>query len=174
MNKVTYKAKCDALFEKAKAKGVILHFNPERLTFNRTNCLWLGGNIAVIEVDKNLCIDISAIGDVIAILYDENKDELASSKDKSNQGAFESNMSFYIKDDEELSQLLEDGRLVLRNNNWIEYGGIIYDEKTNKKYFIDLGMIVDNILDDDALVAIDQVLDDLDEIKEEILKQKED
>ena len=35
-------------------------------------------------------------------------------------------------------------------------------------------MIVDNILDDDALVAIDQVLDDLDEIKEEILKQKED
>ena len=65
MDKVTYKAKCDALFEKAKAKGVILHFNPERLTFNRTNCLWLGGNIAVIEVDKNLCIDISAIGDVI-------------------------------------------------------------------------------------------------------------
>lgn len=174
MDKVAYKAKCDALFEKAKAKGVILHFNPERLTFNRTNCLWLGGNIAVIEVDKNLCIDISAIGDVIAILYDENKDELASSKDKSNQGAFESNMSFYIKDDEELRQLLEDGRLVLRNNNWIEYGGIIYDEKTNKKYFIDLGMIVDNILDDDALVAIDQVLDDLDEIKEEILKQKED
>ena len=174
MDKVTYNAKCDALFKKAKAKGVILHFNPERLTLNRTNCLWLGGNIAVIEVDKTLCIDISAIGDVIAILYDENKDELASSKDKSNQGAFESNMSFYIKDDEELRQLLEDGRLVLRNNNWIEYGGIIYGEKTNQKYFIDLGMIVDNILDDDALVAIDQVLDVLDVIKEEIIKQKED
>ena len=125
MDQVTYKAKCDALFDKAKAKGVILHFIPEKLTFNRTNCLWLGGNIAVIEIDENLSVDISAIGDVIAILYDENQEELASSKDKSNQGAFESNMSFYIKDDKELHQLLEDGRLVLRNNNWIEYGTVI-------------------------------------------------
>ncbi len=169
MTKSKYLRKCNKLFRKAKRNGVTLDFNPYSFNPNRLNCLWHGGHIATVKVSKGLEIDIAAIGDVIARLYDENGVMIASSKDKSNQGAFESNMIQYIKDDNALVLAEGKGLLELLNNNWIEYDGILEHSKTGKRYFVDLGMIVDNILDNNILEAIDQVLDSLDSIKKEIL-----
>ena len=78
-------------------------------------------------------------------------------------------MHYYIKDDKQLEKMLKKGRLTLDNNNWVEYGGVIYPESENKGGLtIDLGMRTDNILDDNVLEAIDQVLDDLVNIVTEI------
>ena len=172
MRESTYKKKCEALFKKAKDKGVELIFNPKSYSPKKLNCLWHGGNIAYIKFADGLMIDIFANGDVIATLFDKDGEEVARSKDKCNVGAFEDNMRSYINTDKQLEKAIKSGRLVLSNNNWIEYDGII--EENGVKHIIDLYMYVDNLLDDNILIAIEQVLDDLDECKEQILKVKED
>lgn len=69
---------------------------------------------------------------------------------------------------------LESGKLTLGNNNWIEYDGVIKNVDTDSTgVFVDLGMICDNILDDDILSAIEQVLDSIEEIKNEIIDAAE-
>ena len=79
-------------------------------------------------------------------------------------------MRGYIRDDKRLKELLNAGDLVLENNNWIEYGGIYYPHGRDVPGIaVDLGMITDNIVDDDMLNAIDDVLSSLDEIKQDIL-----
>ena len=172
MRESTYKKKCEALFKKAKDKGVELIFSPKSYSPKKLNCLWHGGNIAYIKFADGLMIDIFANGDVIATLFDKNGEEIARSKDKSNIGAFEDNMRSYIDTDRQLENAIKSGRLVLSNNNWIEFDGLI--EENGVKHIIDLYMYVDNLLDDNILTAIEQVLDDLDECKKEILQVKED
>lgn len=149
-----------------------LIFSPENYSANKLNCLWHGGNIAYIKFSDGLMIDIFANGDVIATLFDKDGEEIAHSKDKSNIGAFEDNMRSYIDTDRQLENAIKSGRLVLSNNNWIEFDGLI--EENCVKHIIDLYMYVDNLLDDNILTAIEQVLDDLDECKKEILQVKED
>ena len=172
MKKQEYLDKCNVLFKKAKDKGVELIFNPKSYSPKKLNCLWHGGNIAYIKFADGLMIDIFANGDVIATLFDKDGEEVVRSKDKCNVGAFEDNMRSYINTDKQLEKAIKSGRLVLSNNNWIEYDGII--EENGVKHIIDLYMYVDNLLDDNILIAIEQVLDDLDERKEQILKVKED
>lgn len=169
MTKKQYRKKCQKLFCKAKRLGVKLKFSPDYFHHQRLNCLWHGGTVAEIIVSKELVIELSAYGDVRATLYDEQGEELAYSKDKSNTGAFTDNMYPYLTTDKQLKEALEKNLLKLDNNNWIEYDGYVLDKKTGKMEFVDLGMIVDNIVDDDILIAINEVLDSLEQVKEEIL-----
>lgn len=169
MTKKQYRKKCQKLFCKAKRLGVKLKFYQDYFHYKRLNCLWHGGTIARIIVSKELEIELNAYGDVRATLYDENGKELAYSKDKSNTGAFTDNMYPYLTTDEQLHETLEKDLLKLDNNNWIEYDGYVLNKESGKMEFVDLGMIVDNIVDDDILCAIKQVLDSLEEVKKEIL-----
>ena len=74
-------------------------------------------------------------------------------------------MRGYIRDDKQLKELLNAGDLVLENNNWIEYDGIYYPHGRDVPGIaVDLGMITDNIVDDDVLNAIDDVLSSLNKI----------
>ena len=169
MTKKQYRKKVQKLFCKAKHLGVKLKFNQEYFHHQRLNCLWQGGTIAKIIVSKELEIELNAYGDVRATLYDENGSELAYSKDESNTGAFTDNMYPYLTTDKQLREALEKDLLKLDNNNWIEYDGYVLCKKTGKMEFIDLGMIVDNIVDDDILCAIKEVLGSLEDIKQELL-----
>lgn len=170
MTKKQYRKKCQKLFCKAKRLGVKLEFHQDYFNHKRLNCLWYGGCFALIVVSPELKIELGAYGDVIAVLYDKKGEEIAYSKDKSNNGAFEDNMRSYLKTDNQLQLAIEEQRLVFINNNWIEYDGYYFDEVKGRMRYIDL-MIYDNILDDDILVAIKQVLDSLEEIKEQILTE---
>lgn len=170
MTKRQYHKKCQKLFCKAKRLGVKLEFCPDYFHHKRLNCLWHGGRVAVIVVSTEMEIELCAYGDVIAVLYDENGKEIAYSKDKSNNGAFEDNMKPYLKTDKQLQLALEEKRLILMNNNWIEYDGYLSNSETGKKLFIDL-MVYDNLIDDNILLAIKQVLDSLEEIKTQLLEE---
>lgn len=170
MTNQKYKTKCNALFKKAKKLGVELIFSPEYFSHRRLNCLWYGGSLAVINVSDTLSLDLSIRGDVYAWLIDKTGNELARVKDKGNNGSFTDWMLPYIKTDKQLKKVLRDGRLILDYNNWIEYdGNLITDKEAGVGKFIDLGLICDNILDDDILVAIDEALDCIDRIREELL-----
>lgn len=169
MTKEDYEKAVDRLFDKATALKLKLNFNPGYYKPERLDCLWHGGNIATIYVNKEISIDISAIGDVRAIYYNKDGEEEARVKDKGNGGFFENEMDSYLANDEELLQAIEDERLVLDNNNWIEFDGFIVYR--GKKYFIDLGLY-DNITDsNNILEAIDEVLDNYKVIKEEIKRE---
>ena len=170
MTKRKYKNKCRKLFEKAKVLGVELDFSPKQFEPNKLNCLWHGGWYAYIKLSENLDIEIGAMGDVCASLFDRSGEQIAYSKDKGNDGYFSEAMRGYIRDDKHLKELLDAGDLVLENNNWIEYGGIYYPYGRDVPGIaVDLGMITDNIVDDDVLNAIDDVLSSLEEIKRDIL-----
>lgn len=169
MTKRKYEQKCKALFVKAEERGVKLDFDPSQFDCNRLNCLWYGGWYASIEITPQIHISIGVYGDVRAWLFDKKGEQLAYAKDKGNNGRFYDEMSYYIKNDKQLEKIIKKGYLTLDNNNWVEYGGVIYPEGyDNGGLGIDLGMLTDNILDDDVLEAIDQVLDDLVNIVEEI------
>lgn len=170
MNKRRYKAKCRALFEKAKALGLELEFCPQAYDNNRLNCLWYGGQLAVIKVSDKLSIKLSVCGDVCAELMDRQGNELACVKDKNNSGAFSEYMTPYLKNDSQLREAIILNMLYLINNNWIEYDGLLKEQASDELYqFVDLGIVCDNILDDDILDAIDSALDRYKDITAEIL-----
>lgn len=169
MNEVEYKKRCDVLFRKAKSLNLELLFKPENFDPQHLNCLWHGGNIAEVKVTEDLSIDISAYGDVYADLYDRKGSHIAHVKDKINNAVFADVMRPYLKNDADLKRAIKRGRLKVDYNNWIEYGGLIRD-KTNpsQRTFIDLGIICDNLLDDNILTAIGEVLNSYQNIVSEI------
>ena len=170
MTKRKYKNKCRKLFEKAKVLGVELDFSPKQFDPNKLHCLGHGGWYAYIKLSEDLDIEIGAMGDVCASLFDRSGEQIAYAKDKGNGGYFSEAMRGYIRDDKHLKELLNAGDLVLENNNWIEYGGIYYPYGRDVPGMaVDLGIITDNIVDDDVLNAIDDVLSSLEEIKKDIL-----
>ena len=170
MTKRKYKNKCRKLFDKANALGVELDFSPRQFDPNKLDCLWHGGWYAYIKLSEDLDIEIGAMGDVCASLFDRSGELIAYAKDKGNGGYFSEAMRGYIRDDKHLKELLNAGDLVLENNNWIEYGGIYYPHGRDVPGIaVDLGIITDNIVDDDVLNAIDDVLSSLEEIKRDIL-----
>lgn len=171
MTKRKYKNKCLKLFDKAKTLGVELDFSPKQFDPKKLNCLWHGGWYAYIKLSEELDIEIGVMGDVCATLFDRSGEQIAYVKDKNNDGAFSEYMRGYIRDDKHLKELLEAGDLVLENNNWIEYDGIYYPYGRDiPGIAVDLGIITDNIVDDDVLNAIDDVLSSLEEIKRDILE----
>ena len=170
MNRRSYKKKCKALFKKAKELCVILEYNPEDFDYQRLDCLWYGGVFAIVKVSEMLAIELRIEGDVRACFIDRNGDVIASVKDKNNCGAFADEMRAYFKTDKQLYAAIDSDKLKLGNNNWIEYDGVIKKDASDKLgTFIDLGMICDNILDNNVLCAIEQVLDSIENIKEEII-----
>ena len=170
MTKHQYERKCKELFEKAESLGAELDFSPEQFEPRKLNCLWYGGWYASIQIRDDLDIGISVTGDVRAALLDKNGNEIASVRDKNNSGAFSEYMREHIRDDKHLKKLLSAGDLVLENNNWIEYDGVYYPNgRSGLGVTVDLGTKTDNIVDNDILNAIDNVLDDLEEIKSVIL-----
>lgn len=168
MTKKQYRKKCQKLFCKAKRLGVKLKFDQTMFDNRRLDCGWYGGVLASIKVDEGLTVPLEINGDVYAVLYDERGKTLVVSKDKVCKGLFMKNMSPYIRNDKELYKLQDSKRLVYENNNWLEYNGIIFDKEHKNGQFIDLGMIVDNILECNILKAINQVLVSLESIKEDI------
>lgn len=175
MNKRNYQKKCRALFKKAKELGLELIFNSEMFDHRRLDCLWYGGELATIKVLPTFKIELNIYGDVRAELTDKDGRVIESVRDKNNSGAFSEYMQPYLKTDKQLHAALESGRLTLENNNWIEYDGVAKENETDVTgVFIDLGMICDNILDDDILSAIEHVLDSFEDIKNEICDVAED
>lgn len=116
--------------------------------------------VSVSSDEENGCFEVR---------HDDGSGTKSRVKDKSNSGYFENEMSRFFASDKELLQAIEVDRLVLGNNNWIEYDGyIVY---RGKKYFIDLGDY-DNITEsNNILEAIDEVLDKYKVIKEEIKRE---
>ena len=155
-----YKERCDSLFKKAKSFGLELRFQPENFQPARLNCLWYGGSLAKIKVSSSLTIELGVYGDVYATLYDRRKEnDIAFVKDKSNTGRFFDEMRPYIKNDVQLEKFIQKGRLVFQNNNWVEYDGIVYENEADVLgRFVDLGIITDNILDDNILDAIESAI----------------
>lgn len=171
MNRRIYKKKCKTLFLKAKELGLKLVFYPKNFEHRRLNCLWYGGWLATIIVSETFAIELNIYGDVRAELTDDLGNELTSVKDKNNSGVFSEYMLRYIKTDKQLEDALEAGRLTLGDNNWIEYDGVVKKNATDESgVFIDLGIICDNILDDDILKAVEQALASIKDIKEEIIE----
>lgn len=65
---------------------------------------------------------------------------------------------------------MDNEKLTLGDNNWIEYDGIVKEDASDERgTFIDLGMICDNFLDNNVLFAVEQVLDSIEKIKAEII-----
>lgn len=171
MTQEQYKRKCDALFSKAKSIGVELSFHPESFNPDKLNCLWYGGYLAKIKITETLSVELGIHGDVYAELSDKDGQFLTYIKDKGNTGRFNEEMSPYIQNDQELLEALDDGRLKLDNNNWVEYDGVYKAKDDTTGVFIDLGLVVDNILDDDILTAINEALDRINDIVQEIREE---
>lgn len=94
-------------------------FNQYAIDDEHQDSLWYGGRVVEI-LFKGYRFILGAYGDICASLLDENNEEVAYLKDKNNSGAFYTEMSYYIKNDKELFDLENEGRLVLENNNWFE------------------------------------------------------
>lgn len=101
-----------------KEKGAVLTINDWNDETHQ-HSLWFGGTAATITYKGNK-LEISAIGDVRAWLFDENGEEVARVKDKANNGNFYSVMYQYIESDEKLVSLRDTGRLVIDDGNWWE------------------------------------------------------
>ena len=170
MNKRNYKKKCNALFKKAKELNLILEFNPENFDCHRLDCIWYGGTVAIVKITDTFAVQLRAEGDVRACLTDKNGDVIASVTDKNNCGDFANEMRTHFKTDKQLYAAMDNESLILDNNNWIEYDGIVKESASDKQEtFIDPGMICDNFLDNNILLAVEQVLDSIEEIKAEII-----
>ena len=123
-------SKIEQLINKAKAQGIEIELL-QNLDEDRLDCLWYGGDL-VRATRGNYVLIIGAYGDVRVYLRDkEDGHEITYVKDKSNWGRFYEENASYIKNDEELWKLIDDGHIELIDNNWLEWR--IYD-KTNDKY----------------------------------------
>ena len=173
MTKDEFNAKLNLLFAKAKAQEVEIDFDRDDLDPDHLHCLWHHGWVAEIHIGDHMSIAICVYGDVYASLLDDLDNKVCSVADKSNSGQFKDKMAAHIANDQELEDKINSGLLVLENNNWVEYQGVIYrPDRSHNRYgeTVDIGLYEDNILDDNILDAIDQVLDNIPTIREQIIK----
>ena len=118
--------------------------------------LWYGGRVAEVEY-KGYTFILGAYGDVIATLLNkEYNDEIAYSRDKQNSGRFYEEMRGFITNDKELSDLEDEGRLVLENNNWWE---VLIDGPDGQQH--DIGWVINSCDYDEA---IQEMIDGMDEV----------
>lgn len=87
---------------------------------DRKDVLWYGGDLFSVT-DGHVTMTCRAVGDVYATLLDDNNDVIEEVKDKNNAGEFYGAMREHIAGDAHLQNLKDEGRLVLSNNNWMEY-----------------------------------------------------
>ncbi len=98
----------------------------DKIQKRQYDSMWYGGLVATIQYG-DLTVDLEALGDVIADLYEKSGQEerhLEYIKDKNNAGEFGSVMQNYIRTDKDLVRLLNDEHkryhLEMHNNNWWE------------------------------------------------------
>ena len=122
---------------------------------------WYGGDVAEIKY-KGYTFTVSAIGDVIASLTDENGEEIARVKDKGNNGVFYDEMRSIIDSDEQLTLFIAQERILFDYNNWWECFVTLPSGK-----FVDLMWALDGYGFDEAvkevLEGMDQIIKDLDD-----------
>lgn len=124
---------------------------------------WYGGQCATIE-HNGYTASIEAIGDVYAE-YAPKGEYKFHVKDKNNAGWFYHEMHNDIKSDQELYHAIQNGDLVIDNNNWWEC--FIYD-KDGK--FHDLMWALDDDYIDDAIETVKEELDRMIKYLEEATK----
>ena len=115
---------------------------------------WYGGQCAVIQY-KGYTFSIEAVGDVYWN-YIEDGEWSECFKDKNNAGRFYGEMSWRYKNDDELYDAIESGKLVFNYNNWWEC--FVYDKDGE---FHDLMWDLDSIRLDDAIEEVKQQLDEM-------------
>lgn len=115
---------------------------------------WYGGECARIEHNGYTAI-IEANGDLYAE-YAPNGEYVTHVKDKSNSGYFYNEMNYYLKNDKYLYKAIENGDLIIDDNNWWEC--FIVDRQGN---FHDLMWVLDA---DTITEAIEEVKVGLDEM----------
>ena len=91
----------------------------DELDFDRQDSVWYGGYLGEIKYN-GIVYEAHAVGEVRATLCDDNNEEIASVVDKNRAGEFYKEMRQYIKNDDELRKLENEGRLFFGNNNWFE------------------------------------------------------
>ena len=132
---------------------------------NHDNVFWYGGEVASIKSSEGeykivargiVSCDLIAKKDYITPDGEQIKagDLIAHVKDKNEVGAFKDEMSLYIKDDNELLDILNEKHelyeLDIDNNNWFELS--FYNKDGEIEY--------DDVMDSDSLKeAVDEVLD---------------
>ena len=115
--------KLKQVLDATKLKYEILGNTPP----NKTHHYWYGGAVISLEY-KDMTFSIEAIGDVRFALIDKERketgEELFYVVDKNNSGRLGEELSYYIKDDTELCQLLsyEHPKYTcdISDNNWWE------------------------------------------------------
>lgn len=125
---------------------------------DRQSHYWFGGPVVRFKSDKmpEYIFELGAYGDVKATLINKlTNEEIVSVKDKRNSASFYDKMRGYIKNDEELYQLLDQEHetytLDIANNNWWECYGV----NRQTREIVEL----DNILNADLLSeAIDEAI----------------
>ncbi len=110
-----------ALEESFSAHGMTLTLLQPILKEKR-DVFWYGGELATVEKDGET-LYLYANGDVIgSLLTNDRTDVLDSFKDKGNN-AYRHDVDQYLKNDDDLKAALLTDRLVLENNNWLEWFG---------------------------------------------------
>lgn len=106
------------------------------------DCFWYDGYIGSLSY-KGYTISVEAHGDIgIDILSEDLKANIASFRNPSTDDVYP-----YFKNDNELQQMSESGRLVWQNNNWLEF--VVFDKEGNE---VDVPL-ADNVLDNNVLDA---------------------
>lgn len=129
----------------------------EPIDEDHRDCLWYGGRIAEVEY-KGYTFILGAYGDVRATLTreDDMYDIIAEVRDKSNQGRFYEEMKYYIKNDTQLKEFEDNGRLVFENNNWME---VLIDDPEGYQH--DTGWVTNS---DDYEEALLEMIKNMDEV----------
>lgn len=126
---------------------------------------WYGGFVSEIFY-KGYTFKLEANGDVRAALYADQGEELCYVKDRGNQGRFMDEMSYYIENDTQLLDLIEDDLLVFENNNWWECFVIDPDGQWH-----DLMWDLDSM---NYFDAVEEIIAHMDEVIAHFEKNKED
>lgn len=113
-------------------KDVVL-IPADELDFDRQDSVWYGGYLGEIKYN-GIVYEVHAVGEVRATLFskaifnlcDDNNEEIASVVDQNEAGKFRYEMEHYIKNDDKLRKLENEGKLYFENNNWFEI--LVFDD----------------------------------------------
>lgn len=105
----------------------------DELDFDRQDSVWYGGYLGEIKYN-GIVYEVHAVGEVRATLFskaianlcDDSNEEVASVVDQNRAGGFYKEMRQYIKNDDELRKLENEGKLYFGNNNWFEI--LVFDD----------------------------------------------
>lgn len=147
--------------ELSNRDDIIIEFKQSDIITDHAYHHWYGGTVATITINNHI-LNIVANGDVIMDLLKkkgpENERHICRIRDKSNQGSFYSTMSKYIKNDDELDDLLTDNHetyeLNVIDSNWWECFTITSDNY-EENIVLDSYTLYD---------AINECLEDIDNI----------